>query len=348
MTDQQNPPAPTPDHPFQSRSNHEPAPHPAAALFDADPRLADGVDAAAAAVAIECAATQLAGAVVGGPSADDDAEPKVVRVRDAAIALARAAVLGARALGAAERPSSPAAREGLATPPTSSEIAAARERGEPAPAEVRVTTAGGSSGAVWLDAAVARLAEVIVGFDAAGGSAILAPADPEECVEAYGRRRHREARDALIELVRAVAVPATAGSPAPAAAEKKPAEAPPPADRARVGLAERLFRRLVDELVDAVPGGDVQLITRPLQPGDLERMRAEVERTPEERYRRALDAEAFAERAYRAAREATDTARNAMLSARAREVAADEEQRIRELCIQRAQQVGLGGAEVSR
>jgi hypothetical protein len=195
MTDQQHPPTPPPEHPFQRHENHEPAPNPVRALFGgADPCLVDAVDAGAAAVAIECAATQLALSLAGGPPADVDASPRVVRVRDAAVALARAAVLGAHALGATERPSP-------------------------------------SSHGASVDAAVARLAEVIVGFDAAGGSAILAPADPEEPIEAYGQRRHLEARDGLLELVRAVAASAAAGNPAP---------------RVAAGTAEERYRRAVD------------------------------------------------------------------------------------------------------
>ncbi|WP_434042265.1 MULTISPECIES: hypothetical protein [Sorangium] len=246
---------PTPAHPFPCQQNHEPAPHPAAALFGADPRLVEGVDAAAAAIAIEVAATQLGAAVAGGLGTEEDAAPRIVRVRDAAIVLARAATLGARALVDTRPPTSP--------------------------------TAPG------LDAAAARLAEVIVGFDAAGGSAYLAPSDPEEPIEAFGRRRHREAREALLALVRAAAAPAAAGSSAP-----------------RVAAG-----------------------------------------SPEERYRRALDAEAYAERAYRAAREATDTARDALLSTRARAITADqgdEDRRMRELFRERAEQLGLDGAEVSR
>ncbi|KYF66850.1 hypothetical protein [Sorangium cellulosum] len=292
-----------------AEGRHEPAPHPAAALFGADPRLAEGVDAAAAAVAIEVTATQLANAITGLHYGADAAAPRVVRVRDAVIAFGRAVLLGARALGATERPSS-AAHEGLATPPTSADLAAARERGEPAPTEVRVTTAGGSSGALWLDAAVGRLAEVITGFRSDGSSAYLAPADPEEPVEAYGRRRHAAARDGLIELVRAVTAPAAAVQEPTAQGTRglrwtiepqrrallvdwlaaRHPEIPseergtlidvvlasvtaPPTDRSRVGSLKKLLDLLVDATLGALPGYDVQFITRPLQPGELERMR---------------------------------------------------------------------------
>ncbi|WP_437591518.1 hypothetical protein [Sorangium sp. So ce1000] len=259
MTDTSTPSASTPAHPFQSRSNHEPAPNPAAALFGADPRLVDGVDAAGAATAIEVTATALALAVAGVPSADVDAAPRVVRVRDAAIALARAAVLGARALGAVDRP---------------------------AP----------SSHGASLDEAVARLAEIVTGFRADGSSSYLAPADPDELAEQYGRRRHSEARDALIEVLLAAQAPVAAGSSAPAA------------PRVAAG-------------------------------------------SPEERYRRALDCEAYQERAWRAAREASDAARDALLSARARAIAADqadEDTALRGLFRERARQVGLDGVGVSR
>ncbi|WP_437606277.1 hypothetical protein WMF20_35495 [Sorangium sp. So ce834] len=59
-----------------------------------------------------------------------------------------------------------------------------------------------SSHGAGLDAAAARLAGVITGFRSDGSSAYLAPEDPEESVEQYGCRRHAEARDGLIELVR--------------------------------------------------------------------------------------------------------------------------------------------------
>jgi hypothetical protein len=241
------------------RSDLEPARNPLAALFGADPRLVDGVDASAAAMAIEVTSTALAAAILGGPSADGDAEPRIVRVRDAAVALARAAMLGSRALGAAEPPSP-------------------------------------SSHGSGLDAAVARLVEIVTGFRSDGSSVFLAPADPDESVEQYGRRRHAEARDALIELVRAVAAPVAAGSSAPAS------------PRVAAG-------------------------------------------SPEERYRKALDAEAFAERAWRSAREAADAARDVLLSARARaatEDQASEEPRIEEFFRRRAELLGLAGTGVSR
>ncbi|XXX73900.1 hypothetical protein WMF30_40265 [Sorangium sp. So ce134] len=308
-----------------TRPSPEPAPNPVRALFGgADPRLADGVDPAAAAVAIEVAATQLAGAVVGGPSASEDATPRVVRVRDAAISLARAAVLGARALVDTRPPSQASLGTGVEAAVEKFITSVTRLR--PDGLEGMFPYDPSDPGAAYRQAidATSALVRAVVAAAAARSPAERGPATPERDMGWTGAgntaffgpptyRANGAMRMAAVELAWTLVGGAAAC---------------PPDDPAVVALATPLIRfaRSIAEL-GAVP---------PERQDDGQA-------SPEQVYQRAIAREADAERSYRRAREATDRARDELLSTRARQVYADEEKRIRELIIHQAERAGLDG-----
>lgn len=119
-----------------------------------------------------------------------------------------------------------------------------------------------------IDDAVERFAELVSGFRRDGSHACLLVSEPEELPDAFGRRAHQRARDVAIELVRTALVAALddAGGARTVAASAEPPR--------RASFLSRLRAFLVDGLLDLGGGYDVRLVERPLQPGELERMRA--------------------------------------------------------------------------